>query len=261
MKGVNEMSGWKVRPDERDVQMERTHEWKVRPNEGDVRMEGTPEWKYASMLGKEDERHVGAVKINPTKICLNKIAPSVGPVIQSTKAKNDGSRFLFNFCKNFVPFGMIPASFGIIPFGTEGHVYDSSTCFLRNLAFRHCAKGHVYVARLVFFGIVKRGSCMQSFGMVPSVSFPSELCWVLHWALACNRSERFLQYHSLRNYVGHWALYPPFRNKPFVEVRDRDHCITCRVTLRYGTLHLSLRHGALFSFTIFRVMVRYDFLR
>ncbi|GKB16368.1 hypothetical protein Tco_0850291 [Tanacetum coccineum] len=146
MKSVNEMSGWKVRPDGRDVRMERTHEWKVRPDEGDVRMEGTPEWK-----------HVGAVKINPTEICLNKLAPSVGPVIQSTKAKNDGSRFLFNFC-------------------------------------------HVYVARHAFFGIVKRGSCMQSFGMVLSVSFPSELCWVLHWAL---------------------ALYPPFRNTPFIEVRDR----------------------------------------
>ncbi|GKD57245.1 hypothetical protein Tco_1290632 [Tanacetum coccineum] len=98
MKGVNEMSGWKVRPDGRDVRMERTHEWKVRLDEGDVRMEGTPEWK-----------HVGAVKINPTEICLNKLAPSVGPVIQSTKAKNDGSRFLFNFCKNFVQFGMLPS--------------------------------------------------------------------------------------------------------------------------------------------------------
>ncbi|GKC79442.1 hypothetical protein Tco_1130216 [Tanacetum coccineum] len=38
-------SSKEVRPDGRDIRMERTHEWKVRPNERDVRMEGTPEWK------------------------------------------------------------------------------------------------------------------------------------------------------------------------------------------------------------------------
>nr|GEY20187.1 ribonuclease H-like domain-containing protein [Tanacetum cinerariifolium] len=118
------------RPDGRDTQTEGTSV------ERDVRMEGTPEWKHASMLGKEDEWQAGAVKINPTEICLNKLAPSVGPVIQSTKAKNDGSLFLF----------------GIMPFGTvEGHVYD----------VRHAS-----------FGIVHGGPRVRQFKMVPSTSCP-----------------------------------------------------------------------------------------
>ncbi|GJR11137.1 hypothetical protein Tco_0793789 [Tanacetum coccineum] len=94
---------WKGRPDGRDVRMEGASGWKGRPDGRDARMKGTTGSKahlinhqHASMLGKEDERHVGAVRINPTEICLNKLASSVGHVIQSTIAVNDGSRFLFN---------------------------------------------------------------------------------------------------------------------------------------------------------------------
>nr|GEX48362.1 hypothetical protein [Tanacetum cinerariifolium] len=110
-------------------------------------MEGTPEWKHTSMLEKEDEWHAGAVKINPTEICLNKLAPSTGPVIQSTKAKNDGSLFLFDFSKTFFSSGMLPSEsclsvlWRVMMFGTlpsvlcmEGHACSSSKWFLRHHA-------------------------------------------------------------------------------------------------------------------------------
>ncbi|GJV74814.1 hypothetical protein Tco_1506398 [Tanacetum coccineum] len=52
MKGVNETSRWKARPDGRDVRMEGTSRWKAHPNGRHIRMEGKPGWK-----GRLDERH------------------------------------------------------------------------------------------------------------------------------------------------------------------------------------------------------------
>ncbi|GJU41266.1 hypothetical protein Tco_1194223 [Tanacetum coccineum] len=193
------LDGRKVRPDEGDVRMDGTPEWKVCPDEGDVQMKGTPplamcactpttpEFKghvpryygilspmmtsatHASILGKEDERHVGAVKINPTEICLNKLAPSVGPVIQSTKAKNDGSLFLFDFSKTFV---------------------FRLACSLRNHAFRYCAEGHVYDVRHASFGIVHGGPHVRPFEMVPSASCPLDcIRYMMYNLSSCNSGK------------------------------------------------------------------------
>nr|GEY06954.1 proteasome activator subunit 4 isoform X2 [Tanacetum cinerariifolium] len=49
-----------------------------------------------------DGWHVKAVKTNPTEICFNKLAPSVGLVIRSTEVKNDGSRFRLTLPNTFV---------------------------------------------------------------------------------------------------------------------------------------------------------------
>ncbi|GKC72425.1 hypothetical protein Tco_1118308, partial [Tanacetum coccineum] len=46
-------SGWKGRPDGRDVWMEGTSEGKARPDERDVRMEGTPEWNVRPIEGDD----------------------------------------------------------------------------------------------------------------------------------------------------------------------------------------------------------------
>ncbi|GJR61852.1 hypothetical protein Tco_1504014, partial [Tanacetum coccineum] len=64
----------KVRPDGRDVRMERTHEWKVRPDERDVRMEGTPEWK--NLVPNDDVSYSNLGTINTTILGGKKDTPS-----------------------------------------------------------------------------------------------------------------------------------------------------------------------------------------
>ncbi|GKA52900.1 hypothetical protein Tco_0746215 [Tanacetum coccineum] len=50
----------------------------------------------------DDERYPRVVKTNSAEICFNKLAPSVGYVIQSTKASNNGSHFQFTLSTHFV---------------------------------------------------------------------------------------------------------------------------------------------------------------
>ncbi|GKB61512.1 hypothetical protein Tco_0917698 [Tanacetum coccineum] len=73
-----------------------------------------------------DERHVGAVKINPTRFYLNKSVPSVRPVIPSTIAMNDGSPFFIQlFLDLRLPFGTVPSVMSM-----EGHACGRSAWFL-----------------------------------------------------------------------------------------------------------------------------------